>query len=45
MVEALKASGADVKFATYEGVNHNSWENAFAEPELLPWLFSHLMAK
>jgi predicted peptidase len=41
MVEALKKEGADVKFTTYEDVNHNSWENAFAEPELIPWLFSH----
>ncbi len=41
MVSALKAARAEVKFTTYEGVNHNSWENAFAEPELLPWLFSH----
>lgn len=41
MVEAMKATGADVKFTTYEGVNHNSWENAMAEPDLLPWLFSH----
>lgn len=40
MVNALKLAGADVKFTTYEGVNHNSWENAFAEPELLPWLMS-----
>ncbi|MGB5555067.1 MAG: PHB depolymerase family esterase [Flavobacteriaceae bacterium] len=40
MVEALKSAGAEVKFTTYEGVNHNSWENAFAEPELLSWLFS-----
>lgn len=36
----LKAVGADVKYTEYEGVNHNSWENAYAEPELLPWLFS-----
>ncbi len=40
MVVALKATGADVKFSLYPGVNHNSWDNAFAEPELLPWLFS-----
>ncbi|VAW11615.1 hypothetical protein MNBD_BACTEROID03-483 [hydrothermal vent metagenome] len=40
MVDALKKVGADVKFTIYEGVNHNSWENAFAEPDLLPWLFS-----
>ncbi len=41
MVEALKKHGAKVRFTTYEGVNHDSWENAFAEPELIPWLFDH----
>ena len=41
MVKALEAAGMKAKFSTYEGVNHNSWENAFAEADLLPWLFSH----
>ncbi|WP_422084021.1 prolyl oligopeptidase family serine peptidase [Ulvibacterium sp.] len=41
MAAALKKAGGEVKFTTYEDVNHNSWENAFAEPELVPWLFSH----
>lgn len=41
MVNAIIAEGAEMKFTSYEDVNHNSWENAFAEPELLPWLFSH----
>lgn len=40
MVDALKAAGATVKFSLYPGVDHNSWDNAFAEAELLPWLFS-----
>lgn len=40
MVDALKASGADMKYSLYPGVNHNSWDNAFAEPGLLAWLFS-----
>lgn len=40
MVNALKKEGADVKFSLYRGVNHNSWDKAFAEPGLLPWLFS-----
>jgi predicted peptidase len=40
-VEALKKMKADVKYSEYPGVGHNSWDNAFAEPELLPWLFSH----
>jgi len=40
MVDALEAVNADVKFSLYPGVNHNSWDNAFAEPTLLTWLFS-----
>lgn len=40
MSEKLKALGADVKYTEYPGVNHNSWENAYADPELLPWMFS-----
>jgi predicted peptidase len=41
MVDALKKAGADVRFTVYPDVKHESWEKAFAEPELLPWLFSH----
>jgi predicted peptidase len=41
MVEALKKAGADVRFTAYPDVKHESWEQAFAEPDLLPWLFSH----
>jgi len=40
MVEALKAAGADVRFTVYEGVGHDSWVPAYAEKELLPWLFA-----
>jgi predicted peptidase len=40
MVNALKAAKADVKFTLYPNANHNSWDPAFAEPQLLPWLFS-----
>ena len=40
MVAALKAAGAKVKYSEYPGVKHNSWINAFAEPDLLPWLLS-----
>lgn len=40
MAEALREAGADVKLTIYPGVNHNSWDYAFKEPELLQWLFS-----
>jgi|SRR5688500_4623884 len=39
MVKALKNAGADVKYSEYAGVGHASWTNAFAEPELLEWIF------
>jgi predicted peptidase len=40
MVDALKQEGAQVKFTAYPDAVHNSWDSAFAEPHLLPWLFS-----
>lgn len=40
MVEAMKSEGIEVKYSKYPGVGHNSWDNAFAEPNLVPWLFS-----
>jgi predicted peptidase len=40
MVDALQRVKANVKFSLYPGVNHNSWDNAFAEPDLLHWLFA-----
>lgn len=40
MVNALKKAGAKIKYTTYPNANHNSWDPAFAEPGLLPWLFS-----
>jgi len=40
MVAALQAVKAKVKYTEYPNVGHDSWTNAFAEPELLPWLFS-----
>jgi predicted peptidase len=40
MVNALNQHKARVKYTEYPGVGHDSWNNAFAEPELLPWLFA-----
>ncbi|WP_448699876.1 prolyl oligopeptidase family serine peptidase [Mucilaginibacter sp. AW1-3] len=41
MVDAIKAAGGHPKFTLYANDGHNSWDDAFAEPELLPWLFSN----
>lgn len=40
MVSAILKNGGFPKFTLYDFANHNSWDPAFAEPELLTWLFS-----
>ena len=40
MVEKLKSLNASVTYTEYPNVNHNSWDNAFAEPDFLSWMFS-----
>lgn len=41
MAAALKQKGADVQLTLYPEANHNSWDAAFSEKNLMPWLFSH----
>jgi predicted peptidase len=41
IVQALRKKGARVNFTVYPNADHNSWDPAFAEPALLPWLFIH----
>jgi len=41
MVNRLKALKAKVRYSEYPGVNHNSWDNAFAEKEFLSWMLAH----
>lgn len=40
MVEAIKAAGGGVRYNEYEGVGHNSWDKAYAEAELFPWMLA-----
>jgi len=41
MVDAIKAAGGNVRYNEYDGVGHNSWDKAYAETELFPWLLTH----
>ncbi len=41
MVAAVKEAGGNPKYTLYPNDDHNSWNDAFAEPLLIPWLFSH----
>jgi predicted peptidase len=40
MADALTKQRASVKFTLYPEAMHNSWDSAFAEKDLMPWLFS-----
>lgn len=45
MAAALKKAGAQVIFTLYPNDTHNSWDSAFAEPTLMPWIFSNTKSK
>jgi predicted peptidase len=40
IVEKLINIKAKVRYTEYPGINHNSWDYAFREPDLFKWLFS-----
>jgi predicted peptidase len=44
MAAALKAAGANYKYTEYPGVGHNSWDKAYAEPDLVPWLLAQSLS-
>ena len=39
--EVFNANGIRSELVTYPEVGHGSWNNAFAEPDFLSWLFKH----
>ncbi len=38
MMKQLRKVHANLRYTEYHGVDHEVWDRAFAEPELLPWL-------
>jgi lysophospholipase L1-like esterase/poly(3-hydroxybutyrate) depolymerase len=40
MIGALLAAGGHPHYFEYWGLGHDSWDRAYAEPELLPWMFA-----
>jgi predicted peptidase len=40
LVAALREAGASQRYSEYEGVAHNCWDRAFADPELPRWLLA-----
>lgn len=45
MVGGILKNGGKPNFSIFAKDNHNSWDSAFAEPELIPWLFSNIKIK
>ena len=39
MLKSIQMAGGKAKISLYENANHNSWDNAFAEPDFLKWMF------
>jgi predicted peptidase len=40
MRDAMKQIGGEVHYTEFPGVGHSSWNKAYDEPKLFPWLFS-----
>jgi predicted peptidase len=40
MTEAMKAAGGDVRYSELLGIDHNSWDAAYASQQFRDWLFA-----
>lgn len=45
MAREINSNGGNAKLSLYPNDNHNSWDSALSEPELLPWLFNQIKNK
>jgi predicted peptidase len=40
MIETIRKAGGTPKMTMYPGVQHDSWNHAYADPAVLEWLFA-----
>lgn len=40
MVDAVKRAGGKIKYTEYKGVEHNSWDKTYDDPDAIKWLLS-----
>jgi predicted peptidase len=45
LTQALQAAGGNVRYTEYPGVGHRSWDRAYNDKELFPWLLSQRKGK
>jgi predicted peptidase len=45
MLQAERAVNGDVRMIEYPGVGHNSWDRAYEESDLVPWLLEQRLKK
>jgi predicted peptidase len=45
MMRALWAAGGHPNYTEYPGIGHNSWDKAYATPDLYEWLLRHQLKK
>jgi predicted esterase len=44
MINAIKAAGGNPKYTEYPNGGHAIWDQAYNEPQLLPWMFGQTVA-
>lgn len=45
MIAAMRTAGGQPKYFEYWGLGHGSWDRAYSEPELLPWMFAQRLGQ
>ncbi|MDP1899259.1 MAG: dienelactone hydrolase family protein [Rubrivivax sp.] len=45
MVQALRDCGGQAQLIVYPGVGHNAWDEAYADPDLYPWLMAQRLGR
>jgi predicted peptidase len=45
MIAAMRKAGGNPRFTEFQGLGHDSWDRAYTEPGLLPWLFAQRLER
>lgn len=45
MFEALQRAGGNVRYYEYQGIQHNSWDKSYGDPEFPRWLLQYRLSE